>query len=324
MKNCLMLVLASIVLTSPLALAQDMPGSEDHPVITRFPGSVITWYDKQNFEPYSIAVGPVTGYRTIDDWLEVEGRITRINYKLQGERSFYEVYANYLTAVKKAGFEILTQGYDKKSSARGKVGQRGFLGVHYGKNAIPPGKSTVLQGSSTSGGSGYFAARLDRPQGSVFVVVGVTQYRQDEIVTVADIIEQKAMEDNLISVDADAMSKDIDIYGKVALYGIFFGHDKATIKPESLPALKEIVSLLKKRPKLRLYVVGHTDRVGTLEYNMKLSKDRAEAVATELTKKHGIAVARLLAQGVGPLVPVASNRDDTGRAKNRRVELVER
>ena len=324
MKYCAALVFCMAILTAQVSFAQDVAGSADHPLVTRFPGSVITWYETQNYEPYSIAIGPVTGYRSIDEWLDVAGRVTRINYTLQGERGFYEVYANYLNAAKRAGFEVLAEGFDKQSSVRGAVGQRGFMGVHYGKNVTPPGASTLLQGSATSGGSGYFAAKLNRPQGTVFLVVGVTQYKQDEIVALVDIIEQKVMEDNLVNVDADAMSKDIDLYGKVALYGIYFDHDKATVKPESEPALAEIAKLLKKRPNLNLYVVGHTDLVGSLEYNINLSRQRAEAVVAALTKSHGIAAARLIPQGVGPLVPVMSNGDDAGRAKNRRVELVER
>lgn len=304
--------------------AQDIVGGEDHALITRFPGSVITWFDKQNFEPYKIAVGPVTGYRKIDDWQEVQGRITRINYTLKGERGFYEVYANYLNAIKRAGFEIVAEGFDKNSSVRGGIGQRGFLAVHYMANPIPPGKSTLLQGSSTSAGSGYFAAKLKRPQGTAFVVVSVTQYKQDEIIALVDIIEQKPMEDNLITVDADAMAKDIDVYGKVALYGIYFDHDKASIKQESGPALQEIAQLLTKRAQLKLYVVGHTDLTGTLAYNIGLSRQRAESVVKALVKNHGIAAARLIPQGVGPLAPVLTNQDEPGRAKNRRVELVER
>lgn len=315
---CLSCVLASAV------SATDYPGSEDHALLSRFPDSSISWYDQQGFEPYRIAIGPVTGYRHIDQWLDVEGRITRINYRLEGERSFYEVYANYLGGIKKAGFEILAEGYDKSSSARGGIGQRGFLQVHYGANALPPGASSLLSGSSTSGGSGYFAARLLRPEGTVYVVVGIAQYAQSEIVTLVDIIEQQPLEQDLITVDAQAMSRDIDIYGKVALYGIYFDYDKATLTPASESALEEIAQLLNRRPSLQLYVVGHTDMKGSLDYNIRLSQQRAAAVVAALGERYGIDLSRLTAQGVGPLVPVLSNGADPGRAKNRRVELVQK
>jgi OmpA-OmpF porin, OOP family len=69
-------------------------------------------------------------------------------------------------------------------------------------------------------------------------------------------------------------------------------------------------------------VVGHTDNVGGLESNMKLSQARADAVAQELTGKQGIAAGRLKSFGNGPYAPVASNDTEEGKAKNRRVELV--
>lgn len=71
-------------------------------------------------------------------------------------------------------------------------------------------------------------------------------------------------------------------------------------------------------------MVGHTDNVGKLDYNMKLSKARADAVLKELVMKYKVSAQRLKAYGVGSLAPVASNKSDEGRAKNRRVELVER
>jgi OOP family OmpA-OmpF porin len=71
-----------------------------------------------------------------------------------------------------------------------------------------------------------------------------------------------------------------------------------------------------------LYVVGHTDNVGTHDYNMALSARRTASVVRELTVKHAVAAARLKPAGTGPLAPVAPNDNEDGRAKNRRVELV--
>ncbi len=98
----------------------------------------------------------------------------------------------------------------------------------------------------------------------------------------------------------------------------------ASLKQESGPAVKEIATLLANRPQLKVYVVGHTDLSGSMEYNLHLSKIRAQAVVEVLVREHGTAADRLEAHGVGPLVPVATNHADSGRAKNRRVELVEK
>jgi outer membrane protein OmpA-like peptidoglycan-associated protein len=99
---------------------------------------------------------------------------------------------------------------------------------------------------------------------------------------------------------------------------------KADVKSESAAALQEIGKLLQQDPKLKLYIVGHTDNVGEFQMNMDLSRRRADAVLKALTTTYGVAPDRLQAYGNGSLAPVASNRDEAGRAKNRRVELVER
>lgn len=122
---------------------------------------------------------------------------------------------------------------------------------------------------------------------------------------------------------SEAFAKEIGEKGKVAIYGIHFDTNKAEVKPESEPALKEVTRLLLQNPELKLYVVGHTDNVGKFEYNMKLSQARAESVVKELTSKFGVASDRVVPYGVGPLSPVASNKTEEGRAKNRRVELIE-
>jgi outer membrane protein OmpA-like peptidoglycan-associated protein len=135
------------------------------------------------------------------------------------------------------------------------------------------------------------------------------------------IVEKKAMEQYIVA-DAAAFGNDIRATGHVAVYGINFDTGKSTIKPESAQAIGEIAKLLTADPSLKVFVVGHTDNVGGVDSNIKLSQDRAEAVLQALVRDHGIAAARLRASGCGPFAPVASNDTEEGRAKNRRVELV--
>ena len=82
------------------------------------------------------------------------------------------------------------------------------------------------------------------------------------------------------------------------------------------------VKMLQQDPKMKVYVVGHTDNVGSLNANMELSRQRAGAVVQVLTGKYGVAAARLSPYGDGPYAPVTSNDTEAGRAMNRRVELV--
>jgi len=136
------------------------------------------------------------------------------------------------------------------------------------------------------------------------------------------IIEKQAMKQDVIA-NAETLAGDIHANGKVAVYGIYFDTNKAEVKPESEPTLKEIAKLMTNNPGLKLYVVGHTDNAGELNYNMKLSQQRAAAVVQVLVAKYAVPAGRLKGQGVGPLAPVASNKNEEGKAKNRRVELVE-
>jgi outer membrane protein OmpA-like peptidoglycan-associated protein len=134
------------------------------------------------------------------------------------------------------------------------------------------------------------------------------------------IVEREMMKQEIVA--ADVMGNDINSTGHVTVYGIYFDFGKAEIKPESDTAIEQISVLLKNNTSLQLYVVGHTDNVGTIYSNMKLSKDRADAVVNALVIKYGIPAARLKSYGVASLAPVASNDTDEGRAKNRRVDLV--
>ncbi len=135
------------------------------------------------------------------------------------------------------------------------------------------------------------------------------------------VVEKKAMVQDIVA-NADAFANDLKTTGHSAVYGIYFDTGKSDLKPQSEQAIGEIVKLLKSDMTLKVYVVGHTDNVGGLESNMKLSQDRADAVVKALVGAHGISAARLKSFGNGPYAPVASNDTEEGKAKNRRVELV--
>jgi outer membrane protein OmpA-like peptidoglycan-associated protein len=114
--------------------------------------------------------------------------------------------------------------------------------------------------------------------------------------------------------------------GKVTriVYGNPAGRSTLEIFSNYKKALDEIAKLLKARPGLDLFVVGHTDMTGNLAHNRTLSEARAQAVVAALVKDYGIAGTRLEGHGIGPLAPAAANATSDGRVKNRRVELVAR
>jgi OOP family OmpA-OmpF porin len=134
------------------------------------------------------------------------------------------------------------------------------------------------------------------------------------------IVESQTMQQEVVA-DANAMRNDLADTGKTIVHGIYFDTASSTIKPESEPALVEMVKLLNGSPALKVYVVGHTDNVGSLESNLKLSADRAASVVKAISAR-GVAASRLKSAGAGPYSPVASNDTDGGKAKNRRVEFV--
>jgi OOP family OmpA-OmpF porin len=121
---------------------------------------------------------------------------------------------------------------------------------------------------------------------------------------------------------AAAMATGLTSTGHIMVSGIHFDTGKAEVKPDSAPALQELVKLLQQDTKLKIYVVGHTDNVGTLAANVDLSGRRATAVVQALITQYHVGADRLQAYGDGPYAPVASNDSEDGRALNRRVELV--
>lgn len=308
------------------AAAEDVEGVQEHPMIERYPGQDIRWQKIENYMPYEVPIGPVTGYRKIDDWIEIEGRVTRTFYELKGEdRTYSEVYLNYLEALNDQDFEILAEGLnpDRKGND---LGSGSWIATAYAANAItdPGPQNSLFAGTSSSGGAGSIVARKERAAGTAYVVLTVEQHSASSIGALIDIIEVAAAETGLVIVDAEAMGSDMAEYGRVVLDGIVFDFDSADLLAESDQALTNIATYLNANPDKLFYVVGHTDSVGTFSYNYGLSGGRARAVADALKTDHGIAHQRLEPYGVGPLVPVLSNESESGRDKNRRVELVER
>ncbi len=102
---------------------------------------------------------------------------------------------------------------------------------------------------------------------------------------------------------------------------IHFEFNKATIRSESFPILNDVADVLKENPKLNILIEGHTDAVGGVDYNQKLSDKRAQSVKAYLVSR-GVAAGRLSTKGRGKLAPIASNETGVGRALNRRVEFL--
>jgi outer membrane protein OmpA-like peptidoglycan-associated protein len=112
-----------------------------------------------------------------------------------------------------------------------------------------------------------------------------------------------------------------EVEAVIALEGVHFDFDKSTLRPEAIVILNEAAGLLKSQATVVVEIAGHTDSIGTEEYNQGLSERRAQAVKDYL-ESQGITATRLTARGYGETQPIASNDTEDGRALNRRVEMI--
>jgi outer membrane protein OmpA-like peptidoglycan-associated protein len=249
-----------------VAAAQDKKGCQDSPLISRFPGSVISDCKDSPDDSFAFTM-PGAGSK------RVEGEFHYLEYRSPKTATNAQLARNLGTALRTAGYTIVfeSQYHDK-------------LVGHMGK--------TWIQLEVSSNGEIW-----------------------------EHIVQETALTQDIVATAAE-MSKGLTTSGHSVVNGILFDTGKADVKPESAPALEEVVKLLKQNATMKVYVVGHTDNVGTLTSNVDLSKRRAAAVVQILSTKYGVAAGRLQSFGAGPYAPLASNDNEAGRTLNRRVELV--
>jgi outer membrane protein OmpA-like peptidoglycan-associated protein len=297
-------VLLVAFLTAPAAsvgLAQspnaDAEGCKDYPLFNRMPNYHIVECESLEFDSRKFPVGPPLEEQK-PTHVEVEGAVTLLKYELNDgakRASPLQIMRNFENATKKGGGTVEGK-YPEWCTAMVEYDRRlgnGCTNWGVSMKFLTPGKEVWAYMQMIDDGS-----------------YGI------------QVAEREAMKQDIV-VDAASLQQGLEATGHIAVYDVLFDTGKSDIKPASDATLKEIASLMDQNASLRLHVVGHTDNVGTAAANMKLSQARASAVVAALTSKHGVAPDRLDAFGAGPYAPVASNRTEEGKAKNRRVELVE-
>ena len=319
--------------------AIDVAGGQDHPLIQRYNNSWMMAYKKIGFDQTTFPgklgldshnefIAPIT----------VEGQITRMVYFAPLGKTPLEVHRNYDQALKAAGFKAIINctprdkgcehmrfGFDDRYRS---IKEADF---HANRDRQPE-SSPLYKYRGSLGGTNmlgtddlYFTyGTLNKDGKTIHVMLNTGKvYSTEFTTTYIEIAEPQAMETGQVTVNADALKTALQSSGKIALYGIYFDTGKSEIKAaESKTQLDEMAKLLKSQPALKVYIVGHTDNQGNLDANQSLSQQRAQAVVTALTKQYQIPATRLTSKGVASLAPVASNANEDGRAKNRRVELV--
>jgi OmpA-OmpF porin, OOP family len=297
----LLLIAAVALMCAPTSRAEDAERCKDHPLFSRVPGYSLTACETTEYEERKFNVGPAKtnpeGGEATTATVPVNGRFYKLSYTLDEgatRKSPLQLMRNFQNAVRAAG-----------GSVEGEYAGWCAVGLD---DSIFQGGNNCANWSTTlkvvKGGRETWTLVHPGGGGEEFTLF---------------IMEREAMkQDVAVNELLDAMKKD----GFVALH-INFDTAKATIKPDSNALLDQAADMLKMAPEIKIEVDGHTDNVGDAAANQKLSEARAKSVVAALVQR-GVADGRMTSKGLGQSVPVADNRTEEGRAKNRRVELVKR
>ena len=306
-------------------LAQDINKAKDHELVTRYPGSKIIYYFQKDYNELKFAVKSGKPEKEPQKWLEVSGHQTSIVYEIPMGKSTVEVMKNYQDAFKANNAEILFQCKGGECDGTTTWYSAKFFEKVYGKdNRQSNGEISHYYSFGTYHVSQrYMVGKITTSDKVYYVEIGMTPtYDGKPVKVCVEVIEQEALQSGLIVINADVIKDKLEKEGKLILDGILFDTGKATLKQSSFSVIEMVGEYLNKNPKARIYIVGHTDDVGSLDTNLQLSEDRAGAVVSALMNNYGDFGTRLTPLGVGPACPVATNETEEGRMKNRRVEIV--
>ncbi|MCX4027040.1 DUF4892 domain-containing protein [Endozoicomonas sp. SM1973] len=297
------------LIISTSVFGNDIPNSEDHPLVSRYQGSIINAYKQITYDNYILPLSTLTKQKDkIQESISLEGKITRITYTLPHNRSSLEVFKNYQN-------ELLSNNFKVIFECNGAT-----CGSSYDWSNQVLSRGSRLAGKNAT--QRFLAAKLSQADGDIYLALYIVRRSTKQLVAQVDVLEQAPLQTGMVEVNLDYLKEELERNGKVTLYSLYFDFNKATLKPESTPTLQNIALFLKQKPDQKFYVVGHTDTTGSLDYNISLSQRRAETVVSTLVKQFSSSTHQLQAHGVGPLAPLASNLQEKSRKINRRVELV--
>ncbi|MCF6240301.1 MAG: OmpA family protein [Bacteroidales bacterium] len=317
-------ILAVALMISTNLFAQNSPGTpdkkgcKDYPGISRFIGATIHDCSTIDYGIFYLGLDqPIerdfNGHgQFFKKYLEVKGKITNIQYLIPLQTSVLKVYENYDNAMKKAAYNVLYSEKSKNSCF--------YREDYYGGSQPFVNGVDDFYGNKCDVDYYYTVYAGVRDSLNIYVVLLVGQ-TGDEIIVNQSVIETVPLELNLVS--ADNIAQNIELTGHSIFYDIHFTTGSAVIDAKSDNQMKQIAEYLNAHKDKKFYIVGHTDNVGDFASNMTLSENRGKAVMNELVSKYNVDANQLKAYGVANLSPVTSNKTDAGKARNRRVEIVE-
>lgn len=307
LKTCLLIVALAI---SGNAAAQ---------VVSPFAGSTLQGSYSADFVNLRYLVPSGDDF----DIASAKGQLLSRIYQRPADKSNFEVISSFEESLTDAGFDIITSS-DKRSRIEILLRQvNGRDANALGQRQYRLGDTPTATGAKArveTQAQEYLVAR--KRIGDADFLVAISTSRSEFYVI--DELHSAAMEEGTVTLTLDALRDAMTTEGRIAIYGLYFDTGSAALKPESDEALQTMVDYLGENSQRNFYVVGHTDDEGNFDSNMALSSARAESVIDELSTRLPSASGQLVAYGVGPLSPVATNDDGEGRARNRRVELVSR
>ena len=177
---------------------------------------------------------------------------------------------------------------------------------------LPSGKEVAI--ARTDPNTGEFKIVLPAGKKYGFRAIAPAMFELNKYLDLTDVTDYIEIEDEVLRLQP------IEVGAVVRLNNIFFEFGKAELLPESFPELNRTAEFLKNNPSIIIEISGHTDNIGSPEYNQKLSERRAKAVADYIISK-GINPNRIIVVGYGMTRPIAFNNTEEGRAMNRRVEF---
>jgi outer membrane protein OmpA-like peptidoglycan-associated protein len=324
-KSFLSVLLLALAGSAMAQQAKDKPGCRDNDVIGRYAGSVLLNCGQQAYEEIEAPLGPVridsaSQRLLMDKSVKAGGKLFHYLYREPAQHNSLEVYRNYEQALKAKGFTILygCEQIELCGQQRLQYYARYWTGGDKSRTTFAGGYSPLSYMDDRP--ARYLVASREAPEGNLYVTL-TTKDVNGGLYYLQVLEERKMQMDAVRILDAKTIGSELQKAGKVALYGIEFDTNSASIRADSLPQLQQMADVLKAQGQLKVFIVGHTDNVGTYEHNRALSQRRAQSV-TDALGSQGIDKARLQAVGVANVAPVASNDSDAGRAKNRRVEMV--
>jgi len=300
----------------------DVEGSKDHPLIPRFPGSTIVYFNNIENGKYEFTLGPLVkqipdeDYKLTDSRI-IEGNITQIQYKIN-ETDFMKVANYYEHSLKANGLEIAA--IIKAEKPMEAAGRNWTLVVF---KDLPQKEKSNIAGTKTGNDNRYYiAGHMHRLNRKAYFTMIINEFDKGEVYVQADIISSENYPIKREILSSELIEQNINEDGYALINGIYFEFNSAEIREESKPAFEEVAEYLKKNMGISLYVVGHTGMSGKFDYLMALSKNMAEAVIKILASRYNINPQRLIPQGIGPLSPITTNQNIDGRNFNQRIELV--